>query len=168
MCSVVSLPFTPLCAHCTSRLYLVAPGFPGPLPDIHPGALQGLQEMQITARSLTNLPSSWGSHPSVLPALKNLRLNMLFAGSLPAVWSGGFRQLQFLIIWRLDLADGHTMIISAPPVLPGPKRGGHAVLPNDWAAGFPNLLHLQLHGLAITGSVPNGWITTGFPKLDAL
>ena len=146
----------------------MAPGFPGPLPDIQPGALQQLQDLQVTARTLTTLPSSWGSHPSVLPALQDLRLQIHFAGPLPAAWSGGFRQLQFLIIRQLDSMDRHTTIAPAAPALKDFMSGGTRVLPSDWAAGFPNLLRLVLHGLAITGSIPNDWTTTGFPKLYAL
>ena len=149
----------------TFRLYLVAPGFPGPLPDIEPGALQQLQGLQIIARTLTTLPPSWGSHPSVLPALQELSLCMYFAGPLPAAWSGGFRQLQFLTIRHLDST---TMIAPALPLLQNSSDGGIAVLPPDWAAGFPNLLHLDLDGLGIAGSFPRGWITPGFPKLDSL
>ena len=157
------------CCHRTAhfRLYILAPSFPGSLPDIQPGAFEQLQSMQITALSITTLPPSWGSHPTVLPALKELRLNMQFAGPLPAAWSGGFRQLQYLTIRQLDSNDSQTVISGAALPLPD-FSSGNAGLPTEWTAGFPNLIFLQLHGLAITGSIPNSWITTGFPKLAAL
>ena len=93
---------------------------------------------------------------------------MHFEGPLPAAWSGGFRQLQYLIIRQLDSMDSHTTIAPAAPALQAYMSGGTRVLPSDWAAGFPHLLRLALHGLAITGSIPIGWIAKGFPKLDAL
>ena len=150
-------------------LYIVAPGFPGPLPDIQPGTLQRLKNIQITSATLTTLPASWGGDPAVLPALQVLSLVMHFTGPLPAAWSRGFRQLRSLTIVEFGvLVEGHAMDSVATAAKKSEGSAAKRVLPPDWAAGFPHLRRLDLDGLRISSSFPAGWVTPGFPSLRFL
>ena len=150
------------------RLYIVAPGFPGPLPDIQPGALQRLKDIQLMSPTLTALPPSWGGDPAVLPALQVMSLVMHFMGPLPAAWSRGFRELRSLTVGEFGFVEQHILDSIATATKTSEGSAAKRVLPPDWAAGFPRLRHLELDGLHISSSVPAGWITFGFPSLATL
>ena len=63
------LPHPLLCS-----LNIVAPGFGSTLPDIHPGAMLRLVTLRLYSHIISTLPVSWGSRPTVLPALMALDL----------------------------------------------------------------------------------------------
>lgn len=68
---------------------------------------------------------------------------MRLEGRLPPEWGAGFRRLEVLEV--ANLWDG-------------PPKGPAQPLPAQWAEGFPSLLVLQLHHLALAGPLPAAWV----------
>lgn len=166
--------------HC--RLQLTGPELEGPLPDIQPGALPQLRDLQIMYDRLqVSLPASWGSSPAVLPALQELRVQLQFPVQLPAEWAGGFQVLKSLSIYRPLPKDSpvagwskdnyRAKAAQHPQTAPPPPPTGNELLPSlpeEWAAGFPQLQLLVLSNIGLTGSIPQRWLHGSFPALTTL
>lgn len=139
-----------------------APSLGAPLPDFQPWALPALQHLSFYFdQQDAALPASWGS-PDVLPALRDLSVQLRSVPALPAAWARGFRQLASLTISCFARVD--------PPCGPAAPAGAPGEppleLPPAWAQGFPVLLRLSL-SVGATGAVPEAW-TGGFPRLLSL
>ena len=149
------------------RLKLVADSVLAPLPDILPGALPRLEELELELTELqTALPASWGASPATLPALQYLHVCLRHSahGRLPPEWSCGFPRLRELL-----LTDSSTVVscsrverlLAATPPL-------H--LPLEWAApaAFPSLSSLTFFGLHIA-ELPSVWLEAGgFPTINQM
>ena len=154
------------------RLVLSTDFLAAPLPEIQPGAMPRLATMLLRfSGTSSTLPPSWGARRDVLPALKELSVDVHVSGSLPPQWARGFGRLTALSIsnaWR----QGWTLTPAAvAPLTSGQPRQLHQPhdgLPPQWASGFPALQRLGLNNLGLPGSFPPQWHAGSFPCLENL
>jgi hypothetical protein len=84
-----------------------------------------------------------------------------------------------LFSWPVPLDRLRAGWLLGQPAAPAQAAGGHRPgagsagearrLPSQWAAGFPELRHLAMNGLGLTGSLPGSWLSsTAFPQLLTL
>lgn len=148
------------------------------LPEVQPGALPRLQELQISVDSPSHplaLPPSWGA-PGTLPTLRHLTVQGTLAAPLPAAWAGGFLRLQTLSLLEAGgaaaaRAGNSSQTAAAGGATPSPAAAGQAAhqLPPEWGRGFPALTALVVDRQRLTGSFPAAWQAPGaFPLLTTL
>lgn len=148
---------------CRCRLDLQGWSLGTPLPDLQPGALPALEQLQLSfGKQHCRLPDSWGS-PGVLPRLRELKLYLGSMPALPESWAAGFPQLTTLLISAAQ-NDGPPPCESAASVR---ARGLQLFeLPAAWGSGFPAVRMLKI-GVGASGTIPPSWLA-GFPSLTHL
>ena len=163
------VPHLPPPLLCLLRLSLMAAGIGSRLPDLGPGAMPLLEDLEFDCPDLQaalplrrGMPAPISDHlpRQMLPALRRLSLRIgRLEGGLPPEWGRGFQQLRELHITITAGSSSGSSSAAEPAV--------H--LPPEWAAGFPRLSTLHLAGMRLAGTIPPAWLNaSAFPALTRL
>ncbi|KAI3427363.1 hypothetical protein D9Q98_010279 [Chlorella vulgaris] len=175
-------------------LALQAAAWEGQLPGSWSGGFRRLQGLflwtaaswdgsAVTSGSSSSSSSSGGRAAGSLAGIGNGSSSGGGGGAqeneVPSAAASVVAAAPDLSSWPLPLDRLRVGWLLGQPAAPAQAAGGHGPgagragearrLPSQWAAGFPELRHLAMNGLGLTGSLPGSWLSsTAFPQLLTL